>query len=308
MPAAIVCNPFHRALLDAIEFAPSGLACRGYPKKQYLYHVKYCLLPILLVLGTLALTKAQQPDSLRFQGAIPAMALFATSDNLSNTYLVSPENAIVKYDTLGRKVAMFTSKRLGQAAFIDASNPLKILVWYPDFQTVLWLDRTLTEMGRLNLSSLGYYSVRCVAMAFDGNIWAFDDAVSRAVKLRLDGSLLFESPPLNIYFPKRFSATRIRDSGQYVCLSDTNAGLCTLDQYANLQDVHSDMRIHDFDMEGAWLFYLGNKQLYLQNMGQLLRLEIPLPKGMAAKGAAVWLGKHCVYWQNGAQLEQYGWE
>ncbi len=260
-----------------------------------------------MLLAALGFLQAQRTDTLRFQRAIPAVAAFATSDNLSNTYLISPENAIVKYDTVGRKVAMFTSKRLGQAAFIDASNPLKILVWYPDFQTVLWLDRTLTEMGRLSFSSLGYYSVRCVAMAFDGNIWVFDDAVSKAAKLSLDGSLLFESPPLNIYFPKRFSATRIRDSGQYVCLSDPLAGLCTLDQYANLQEVHSAMRIPDFDMDGAWLFYLGDARLFLQNMSRPLQLEIPLHKGMAAKGAAVWLGKHCVYWQNGTQLEQYGY-
>jgi len=270
--------------------------------------VKHWIPPILFIFIAVGFVQAQQPDTLRFQRAIPALAAFVTSDNLSNTYLVSPENAIVKYDTLGRKVAVFTNKRLGQAAFIDASNPLKILVWYPDFQTVLWLDRTLTEMGRLSFSKLGYYSVRCVAMAFDGNIWAFDDAISKAVKLGLDGSVLQESPPLNIYFPKRFSATRIRDSGQYVCLSDPIAGLCTLDQYANLQDVHSTMRIQDFEMEGSWMFYLDKDILYLQNMGHLLQLKLPLPKGVAEKGAATWLGKQCIYWQNGAQLEQYAWE
>lgn len=263
--------------------------------------------PILILLIAAGLVPAQQPDSLYFELAIPATAIFATSDNLSNTYLISPENAIVKYDTLGRKVAGFTNKRLGQASFIDASNPLKILVWYPDFQTVLWLDRTLTEMGRLSFSTMGYYSVRCVAMAFDGNIWAFDDAVSKAVKCSLEGSVLLESPPLNIYFPRRFSATRVRDSGQFVYLSDPATGLCTLDQYANLQDVYSAMRIHDFETEGAWMFYLDKGNLCLQNLGHSLLLQRPLPPGATLNGAGVWLGKQCLYWQNKAVLELYSW-
>ena len=180
----------------------------------------------LLCLVDADLLQAQAPDSLHFQRSIPALATFVTSDNLSNTYLISPENAIVKYDTVGRRVGSYTNNRLGQAAFLDASNPLKILVWYPDFQTVVLLDRTLSEMGRLSFSSIGLYSVRCAAMSSDGNIWAFDDAISKAVKLSLDGSVLLESPPLNIYFPQRFSATRIRDSGRFVCLNDPTSGWC----------------------------------------------------------------------------------
>ncbi len=269
--------------------------------------MKHWIHPLLLLLIAVGFVQAQQPDSLRFQRSIPALAAFVTSDNLSNTYLVSPENAIEKYDTLGRKVAVFTNKRLGQAAFIDASNPLKILVWYPDFQTVLWLDRTLTEMGRLSFSALGYYSVRCVAMAFDGNIWAFDDAISKAVKFGLDGSVLQESPPLNIYFPKRFSATRVRDSGQYVCLSDPAAGVCTLDQYANLQDVHSAMRIPDFELEGSWMFYLDKDKFCLQNLAHLQLIQRPLPPRVV-NGAGLWLGKQSIYWQNKDRLEQYSWK
>lgn len=251
---------------------------------------------------------AQNPDSLRFQRAIPALADFVTSDNFSNTYLISPENAIVKFDSTGRQVAVFTNNRLGQATFVDPSNPLKILVWYPDFQTVVLLDRTLTEMGRLNFSGAALYSVRCVAMAFDGNIWAFDDAVSKTVKLSLDGAVLLESPPLNVYFPKRFSATRIRDSGRLVYLSDPVGGLCTLDQYANLENVYNAFSMNDFETDGDWLFYLEKERLCLQNMAHFLLLHLPLPPLATEKGAKVWLGKHCLFLQHGASLERYSLE
>ena len=39
--------------------------------------------------------------------------------------------------------------RLGDAARIDCSSASAILVWYPDFHTVVWLDPSLTELARL---------------------------------------------------------------------------------------------------------------------------------------------------------------
>jgi hypothetical protein len=267
-----------------------------------------CSVGLLLFLGTSAPLRAQSPDSLHWQRSIQAEALFVTGDQFSNIYLVTPENALVKYDSLGKRLWTFSNNRLGQAQFIDASNPLKILVWYPDFQTVLVLDRTMTEMGRLDFSRLGMYSVRCVAMAFDGNVWAFDDAVSKAVKVGLDGSVLLESPPLNIYFPRRFSATRIRDSGGLVYLNDPTSGWCTLDQYANLDKVYNTLLVSDFEVQGDWMFYVDKEQLCLQHQLYRQQLFVPLPEVILRNKDRFWMGKHGVFVQVDGAVEVYSWE
>jgi hypothetical protein len=271
--------------------------------------MKNCLLHTLLVLsfaGSTAL--AQSPDSMHLQRSLAVSASFASSDNFSNLYVVTTDNAVLKYDSVGRKVAAYTNNRLGTAAVVDASNPLKILVWYPDFQTVVWLDRTLNEMGRLNFAQAELYSVRCVAMAFDGNIWAFDDAVSKLVKLNLEGMALLESQPLNVYFPRRFSATRLRDSGQRVYLNDPANGLCTLDQYANLEKVYNTFKINDFEIDGDWLAYLETNRLCLQRQDRLQTIYVDLPAVLRGAEGKVWLGKRCVYWQQMQQLQVFSWE
>lgn len=260
------------------------------------------------VIGFGSLLHAQAPDSLRLQRSVPALASFATSDHFSNTYLITPENALIKYDSSGRQVASYTNNRLGQAAFIDAANPLKILAWYPDFQTVVLLDRTLTEMGRLNFSPAGLYSVRCVAMALDGNIWVFDDAVSKAVKLGIDGAVLLESPPLNVYFPKRFSPTRIRDSGRFICLNDPATGMCLLDQYANLEKVLNTQTMATFEADGEWLYFLEKDFLVVQNLAHIRQLKIRLPEGLFQTTDAYWLGQHDLFVQKSGRLLRYTWE
>lgn len=270
--------------------------------KHYLLH------PLLVLLFAGSNAFAQAPDTMRLQRSLAVSASFACSDNFSNLYVLNTDNALLKFDSVGRQVAMYSNNRLGTAAMVDAANPLKILVWYPDFQTVVWLDRTLNEMGRLNFSQAELYSVRCVAMAFDGNIWAFDDAISKLVKLNLEGMPLLESQALNVNFPRRFSATRLRDNGQRVYLNDPANGLCTLDQYANLEKVYNTIKINDFELDNGWLSYLEKDRLCLQRQDRLQTIYVALPEALRSAEGNVWLGKRCVYWQLGQQLQVFTWE
>ncbi|MBK6993690.1 MAG: hypothetical protein IPH31_01715 [Lewinellaceae bacterium] len=117
--------------------------------------------------------KAQ--DTCVFLFTIPQNAHFATADHLANTYLLHGFE-VEKYDSTGRFVSRYSNNRLGVPAFLDASNPLKILVWYADFQTAVFLDRNMTELGRLNVAEAGLAMRSSIAMASDANLWAYDMA------------------------------------------------------------------------------------------------------------------------------------
>lgn len=256
--------------------------------------------------GATALSARPGADTLRLSRTLTAQATYATSDQLDNVYLITPANAIEKYDSTGRRSAFYTNKRLGAATFMDVTNPLKVLVWYPDFQTLVFLDRTLTEMGRLNFALLGYNSIRTVAVAADGNLWAFDDAISKAFKMTPEGTALFESQPLNIAFPSGFSAQRIRDNGQLVFLSDPKNGLCTLDPYANLVNTSPFVKFSDFDLNGDWLVYTDKQTLLLKNSLAHQTLSLLLPPSFATT-SGWWVSRYGLLAQQGQQLELYRW-
>ena len=60
-------------------------------------------------------------------------------DAFGNVYVINAMQ-ISKYNALGILQKSFSVKRYGKIDFVDASNPLKILVYYKDFQQVLFLD------------------------------------------------------------------------------------------------------------------------------------------------------------------------
>src|SRR5436853_7636043 len=58
-----------------------------------------------------------------------------TTDNLGNVYVVS-ENILLQFDNNGKPLNHYDEKNLGRLVRIDADNPLKLLVFYPDFAQI----------------------------------------------------------------------------------------------------------------------------------------------------------------------------
>src|SRR6185436_12076651 len=75
-----------------------------------------------------------------------------TVDNLDNIYVLNSHNQVKKYNAAGDSVAIYNDvRKFGQASLIDVSNPLKVLLYYKDFATVVMLDRFLNAVNIVDL-------------------------------------------------------------------------------------------------------------------------------------------------------------
>lgn len=260
---------------------------------------------IFLIFGFLQLlVKAQ--DTCVFLFTLPQNANFVTADHLANTYLLHGFE-VEKYDSTGRFVSRYSNNRLGKAGFVDASNPLKILVWYADFQTAVFLDRNMTELGRLNVAQAGFPAVRCLASAADGNLWAYDEATSFLLKLSTSGEKLLESQPLNLVFSQRFAPTCIRDDGgQTVFLSDPLQGLAVFDPFAQLDRILLIKDLTQFEVEGGILFSTGKESIRIENWRGLSAKNIPFPAAANSENTRNWLAKRRLFILRNSVLEVYG--
>lgn len=209
--------------------------------------------------------------------SIPQKADFATADHLANTYLLRGFE-VEKYDSTGKFVSRYSNNRLGRASFLDASNPLKLLLWYADFQTAVFLDRNLTELGRLNVAEAGWPAVRSIAIAADGNLWAYDEGTAQLLKMSTAGEKLLESQPLSLEFPRRFAPTCIRDDGgQGVFLSDPAQGVAIFDPFAQMNKVLTIKGLTQFEVENGILFFVEGLGIRIEHWRSLVSRTIPLP-------------------------------
>ena len=68
---------------------------------------------------------------------MPTEAVQFSTDKLQNLYLISPKNEVIKYDKTGKKQFLYNNNRLGELAYIDANNPFKLLLFYPEFGNII---------------------------------------------------------------------------------------------------------------------------------------------------------------------------
>ncbi len=118
---------------------------------------------------------------------------YVTQDNLGYTYLINSENEILKLNRDNEIIYKQSVRGLGDISSINVNNPQKIQVFYPDYQYIVFLDNTLSEMKRLNLEDFGFWNITATCVSRHNNIWIYDPVSVQLIKIDESGNTLISS-------------------------------------------------------------------------------------------------------------------
>lgn len=167
---------------------------------------------------------------------IPADAVDFTVDNLGNIYLLSRDNRLKKLDSNGDSVAVFNDvSRYGTIWSIDATNPLKLLIFYREFTMIVELDRYLNIINTIDLRSLNILQAKAIGLAYDNNIWVYDELDTKLKRIRDDGSLADQTNDFRQLFDTVPDPSVIIDQGGLVYLYDRARGVYAFDHYGTVK-------------------------------------------------------------------------
>lgn len=243
-------------------------------------HISICT---LLLAGRCV--QAQQPQ----QAAITDFTLTLTIsqdiadftvDNLGNIYILNADNQLKKLSPRGDSLAVFNDvRRYGKIASIDVTNPLKILVYYREFTTVIELDRFLNIINTIDLRKQNILQAKAIGLAYDNNIWVFDELDAMLKRIGDDGSLVDQTTDFRQLFDSVPDPAVIRDQGDLVYLYDPAKGVYIFDHYGTLK-THLDLRgWQDFNVIGKNLLGHDDHRFFRYEPGTLNMLEQPIPAG-----------------------------
>ncbi len=117
-------------------------------------------------------------------------------DKLGNIYLVNSNAELVKFDRHLKPLFRFSTIRLGRLTSLDVTNPQKLVLFFMDYQVVVILDNTLSEIKRLNLSHYNLWNCSAVAISGDNQLWVYNADIFRLIKLSDSGKELIASNEL----------------------------------------------------------------------------------------------------------------
>src|SRR5690554_558066 len=98
-------------------------------------------------------------------------------DNFGTFYFIR-KNTLYKIEDKGNY--SYSNVQFGKITSANSFNPLKVTVFYKDFNTAFILDNRFTEILKIDFSTLEYYkNVSFVSTANDNALWVFNEDIQQ---------------------------------------------------------------------------------------------------------------------------------
>lgn len=221
---------------------------------------------------------AQTDSAFQLQKLIKGDIVAFTVDNLDNVYLLNSRNQVKKIDSNGDSVAVFNDvKKYGKASLIDVSNPLKVLLYYKDFTTIVVLDRFLNVRNTIDLRKQNIYQARAIGQSYDNKIWVYDEIENKLKKIDEDGTLLQETTDFRFLIGSAPTPLKIFDENKYVYLYDSTMGVYVFDYYGALKNNIMIHNWHNFKVVGKNIYGSKSDTLYRYEISNFVYDEWKLP-------------------------------
>jgi hypothetical protein len=178
-----------------------------------------------------------------------------TVDNLDNIYILNSRNQIKKFNANGDSVAIYNDvKKFGQATLIDVSNPLKILLYYRDYATVVMLDRFLNSVNSIDLRKQKIFQAKAIGQSYDNKIWVYDEIEHKLKKVDENGKLLQETPDFRLLLGTGPSPIKIYDENRLVYVYDSVYGVYVFDYFGTLKNNIMIDHWQNFKVAGKFIY------------------------------------------------------
>jgi hypothetical protein len=176
-------------------------------------------------------------------------------DGLGNSYVVHVDE-IRKYNALGIFMKTFSNKRYGKIDDIDVSNPLKILVYYKDFQQVLFLDNQLTPTSNLiSLETIGYEQAALVCSSINNSFWLYDKQNNELLRFDADLKTLVKTGNLKRILDIDIRPNYMREHNNYLYLNCPQEGILVFDIYGTFYKTIPIKNLKEFNIINGNVFY-----------------------------------------------------
>ena len=188
---------------------------------------------------------------------------YVLSDALGNFYSLNG-NSITLYSNDGQKLFSYSNPFFGDISYADVTDPMRILLFYKDFNKIVFLSNKLSEIGSpIELDNAGYSQVSICCTSHRNGFWIFD---SQSLQLiHLNGNL----EPLNkgtilqdIFKNTDKSPTCLLEENDRLYMGLENEGILVFDKFGSYLKTIQVIDLKTFQVKGEKIIYFSKNYLY----------------------------------------------
>lgn len=216
-------------------------------------------------------------DDYRLINSIPfSHVSFITTDKLGNAYVVVG-NQLLQFDLNGKPIANFSRTNFGHLRSIDASNPMKIILFYADFEQLVILNTKLAEQSTINLRASDIYQPIVVCGSENGGYWIYDNNDDQLKKLGLNLQISFQSGNLTQSVGYKVQPRFLLEADGFVYMNDPENGILVFDQFATYYKLLPFKGLKSFQVIDQNLLFTKENKLIRYDLKTAVEQEVLLP-------------------------------
>ena len=228
------------------------------------------------VAGVLILPTSSSFAQYTFLQSIPVSADLLTTEQLGHCYLIA-QNQLSEYDSTGHFLRSYDEKNLGKLQSVDASNPLKLLLFYPDFAQINILDSKLAIQRSVQMRTIGIQLPLLVCSSGNGGIWVFDQQDFQLKKIDIDLTISQQSGNLGQLTGTDIVPTSMVEAYNRVYMNNPSAGVLVFDNFGTYIKTIPIPHITCMQVVENELLFCKNDSLHSFNLNTLQEKMVTLP-------------------------------
>ncbi|MFQ5335719.1 MAG: hypothetical protein ACE5DN_06560 [Flavobacteriales bacterium] len=218
-----------------------------------------------------------QDTALRLIKSIPVKADFFTTDQLGNIYLIKGTD-ITKYDIINGSERVFSNKLMGRITSVDASDPLKIILFYSDLSQLVFLDNMMSMVGNpLTLETRGLEQVTLAAGSHDNGLWLYDRNTFQLLRLNRDMEKTQETGDLRQMLRMDMRPNLLTEHNNHLYLNNPDVGILVFDIFGTYYKTIPLAGLKEFQIHDHSIYYLQDNKFCVFDMITLEKQTLPLP-------------------------------
>ncbi len=239
-----------------------------------------CYKKVFVVFVVFILSSFVSDNELKFVASVKINPDFFTTDPIGNIYTVEG-SVLKKFNLKGELIQTYSDKNRGSIYSVDASNPLKILLFYKDFRQIVFLSSNMTIAGDpilLDDLNIGQPILACTS--YDNNFWIYDQQNMNLT--RFDVNLQITAQSSNIALNDGFDKNSIKpdyieEQSNILYLNNPATGILEFDKYGTYNKTMPFKGISSFQPVNSNLYFETGDTLhkYIQKIFEIIHLKLP---------------------------------
>lgn len=216
----------------------------------------FCI--ILLIISSISIF-SQSPKK------IDIAAEYMAVDPQGNLYLVQ-DATLYKYNLNGELLGSYTNNMLGHITSIDVDNPFKIMLFYREDGSIIFLDGQLASIG--NEISLYYNGLNTISLASyssNNNLHLYDETNTELIIMDLHSNIKERIR----YDFEDFHPEEIIDKGEQMMVMRDPQGIYFFDQFGTFEKSIALQSEHKIQLVKSKIYYVQDHRLKCYNIEHL---------------------------------------